>query len=832
MHELRLTLRALARQPAYTVSAVLSLALGIGANTAIFSLLDQALLRPLPVRNPEELVFLYQPGPLDGSSSSDEQGGPSFSYPFFRGLQQQQAAFTGLAGARRLEANLAYGGEASPGTAHRVSGNYFDVLGVGAALGRPLGPEDDRIAGAHPVAVLSHRYWTARWGADPGMLNRTILVNGQPLTIVGVAAKGFDGERRGATVDVFVPITMNRELMPDWNGFDDRRDHWATLVGRLKPGLTLDAAATILNVAYRAQLEEDLATRRGPRGEEYRRAYRAKRIVLRPGQWGRGGLRERAGPPLLLLMAMTMLVLLMACANVTSLQLARGTARAHEVAVRLALGASRLRLMRHLLRESFVLAGAAAAVGLLIAYGIVRGLLAALPGGTSTVLTAGLDGRVLLFCLALAVAATVLFGLYPSVQASRPDLVGSLKTHGGETSPASAAGLFRRSLVTLQVAVSLLLLVCAGLLARSFVGLTRIDLGIRTDRLLTFSIDPKLSRYTDARALALYDEVTSRLAALPGGALVSASRVPAIAGNTSSGNITVEGFTPPDEDASDTSFNVVGPDYFRTMGIPLVAGREFTGRDDASAPKVAVVNETFVRQFLAGREPLGRRFGWGVGNRVKPDIEIVGIARDSKYSSMREAPPAVYYVPYRQATQQSGLQFYVRTTTGDPQALAPAVRSTVAAVDPSVPVRDLKTMRRQIEDNVRADRLLSVFTACFAGLASLLGAIGLYGVLAYDVARRTREIGVRVALGAQAAQVRRLVFRQTALVLAVGTAAGLAAAAGAGKLLQAVLFGTVPWDPLVYGSALTLVVLMALVAAYVPARRASSVDPMVALRNE
>jgi predicted permease len=417
------------------------------------------------------------------------------------------------------------------------------------------------------------------------------------------------------------------------------------------------------------------------------------------------------------------------------------------------------------------------------------------------------------------------------VQASRPDLVGSLKTHAGETSSASAAGVFRRSLVTLQVAVSLLLLVCAGLLARSFVGLTRIDLGIRTDRLLTFSIDPKLSRYDDARALALYDEVTSRLAALPGVALVSASRVPAIAGNVSSSNITVEGFTPPNEDASDTRFNVVGPDYFRTMGVPLVSGRELTARDDAGAPKVAVVNEAFVRHFLAGREPLGRRFGWGVGNRVKPDIEIVGVARDSKYSSMREAPQPVYYVPYRQAAEQSGLQFYVRTTA-DPQALAPAVRSTVAAVDPNLPVRDLKTMRRQIDDNVRADRLLSVFTGCFAGLASLLAAIGLYGVLAYDVARRTREIGIRMALGARAAQVRRLVLRQVALVLAVGTAAGLATAAGAGKLLRAALEGTAPWDPLVYGSALTLVVLMAVVAAYVPVRRASRVDPMVALRDE
>jgi predicted permease len=313
--------------------------------------------------------------------------------------------------------------------------------------------------------------------------------------------------------------------------------------------------------------------------------------------------------------------------------------------------------------------------------------------------------------------------------------------------------------------------------------------------------------------------------------LVSASRVPAIAGNASSSNITVEGFTPANEDASDTSFNVVGPDYFRTMGIPLVTGREFTDRDTVRAPRVAVVNETFVRHFLAGREPLGRRFGWGVGSGVKPDIEIVGVVRDSKYSSMREAPQPVYYVPYRQGEQHSGLQFYVRTA-GDPQALAPAVRTTVAGLDMNIPVRDVKTMRRQIDDNIRADRLLSVFTACFAGLASLLAATGLYGVLAYDVARRTREIGIRLALGARPAQVRGLIVRQVALLLAIGVSAGLAIAAAAGRLLQAVLFGTAPWDLLVYSSALTLVVLMAVVAAYVPARRASSVDPMVALRDE
>jgi putative ABC transport system permease protein len=830
LHALRLTFRGLARQPAYALTAVLSLALGIGANTAIFSLLDQALLRPLPLKHPEELVLLYHPGPLQGSSSSDEQDGPSFSYPVFRALLQQQTPFTGLAGGRRLEASLAYGGDASPGMAHRVSGNYFGVLGVRAALGRLLGEEDDRTPGAHPVAVLSHRYWTSRWGADPSMLNETMIVNGHPMTIVGIAEQGFEGERRGDTVDIFVPISMNRELTPDWNGFSDRQDHWVTLFGRLKPGLTPEAASAAINVAYRAQLEEDIAGL-GRRNEEFLQRYRAKRVVLRPGQWGRGGLRERSRPPLLVLMGMTLLVLFMACANVTSLQLARGATRAREVAVRLALGASRLRLVRHLLAESLVLAGVAALLGLLAAHWFLRVLLAILPTDASAAFTAGVDGRVLSFCLVLSAVTTFVFGLYPSVQASRPDLVAALKAQSGEGSPASAGGFFRRSLVTVQVAVSVLLLVCAGLFARTFVNLMRIDLGIQPERLLAFSIDPKLSRYTDARAAALYDELTARLTALPGVTLVSAARVPAIAGSASSGNITVEGFTPPNEDASDSSFNMVGPDYFRTMGIPLVAGREFTRSDDAAAPKVAIVNETFVRHFLAGREPLGQRFGWGVGRGVKLDMEIVGVVRDSKYSSMRDAPPPVYYVPYRQGAHQTGVTFYVRTAV-DPVAVAPVVRSTAAAVDPNLPVRDLKTMQRHVEENVGAERLLSILTGSFAGLASLLAAIGLYGVLAYDVARRTREIGIRLALGARAAQVRGLVVRQVALLLAIGASAGLAAAAAAERLLQAVLFGTAPWDLLVYGSALTLVVVMALVAAYVPARRASSVDPMVALRDE
>jgi predicted permease len=827
--DFRLTLRGLSRWPGYAVTVIFSLALGIGANTAIFSLVDQVLLRPLPVRDPGDLVFLYQPGPLQGTSSTDEGGGPSFSYPLFRGLQEQQTPFSGLAGARTTSASLFFEGESSSGIVHRVSGNYFAVLGVKAAFGRLLEEADDDTRGTHPVAVLSHRYWTSRWTNDPSVLNRTINVNGQPMTIVGVAERGFDAEQRGVSVDVFVPISMNREIVPAWNGFEDRRDHWVTLFGRLKPGLTLEAAAHAVNEAYRAQLEEDIADF-GGRSEDYLVRYRAKRIVLRPGQWGRGGMRDEARSPLLVLAGMTLLVLSMACANVTSLLLARGAARAREIALRLALGASRLRLMRQLLTESLVLAGAAGLLGLLVAHWTLPALLDVVPSGDPTLLSVDIDWRTLSFCLCLSAATSVLFGLYPAVQASRPDLVASLKAQS-EATAAGTGGLFRRSLLTAQVAVSLGLLCCAGLCAKTFLSLTRLDLGMQADNLITFSIEPKLNRYTDAQAAAFYDALTDRLATLPGVALVSAARVPSIAGHASSGQVTVEGFTPQDEDASNSSFNLVGPDYFRTMGIPLVAGRELTRADDARAPKVAVVNEAFVRHFLGGRDALGRRFGWGVGKRAKLDIEIVGVVRDAKYSSLREAPSPVYYASYRQRAEQSRLHLYVRTAA-DPKEVAPLIRRGVAGLDANLPVRDLKTMRHQIEENLGTERLLAVLTGSFAGLAVVLAAIGLYGVLAYDVARRTREIGIRMALGAQAAQVRGLVVRQVAWTLAIGMTAGIAAAATTGRLLQAFLFGTTPLDPRVYAFATVLVVVMALTAAYVPARRATRVDPMVALRDE
>jgi predicted permease len=834
MAKLMVILRGMARTPVFSGIAIASLALGIGANTAMFSLLDQFLLRTLPVKNPQELVFLYHPGPAQGSVSSDEDGSPSFSYPMFRELQKEQTAFTGLAAASSTDASIAFHNSALPGTVHLVSGNYFELLGIKPALGRLFAEDDDRNdgAGGNPVAVLSYNYWTSRFGADVSALNQTMIVNGFPMTIVGVAQKGFMGERLGSSPEIYVPISMKKALTPDWDAFQERRNYWIPLFGRLKPGITLAQASATINVTYRGPLEKDIQLLKHPSANLLQR-FRAKKVILHPGQYGRGGLREERQKPLLLLMGMTAMVLLISCANVANLQLARASARTREIAVRLAIGASRPQLIRQLLLESCILAVAGGTLGLGAAYWTLRAVIASLPAssGLRSFLTPHLDPRVLLFCIGLSLLTGLAFGLFPALQSTRPDLVGALKSQSGQTGSTGSANAFRKTLVTAQVAISLLLLVCAGLFARTLANLSSIDLGLRVDHLLTFAIAPKLNKYTDQTAAQLYDRLTERLAAIPGTRLVSAADTPAIAGDTNARNITVEGYVPATDESTDSNVDAVGPDYFSTMGMPLIAGREFTPADNLAAPKVAVVNEAFVRHFLPNQNPLGHHFAEGAGDKVKPDIEIVGVVKDAKYAAMREAPPRAYYLPYRQNKRQDALYFYLRTAI-DSRQVAGQIRREVAALDSNLPIRELKTMQNQIEENLFAERLLSSLTASFAGLATVLAAIGLYGVLAYNVSRRTREIGIRMALGAEAGHVRGLVVREVAIMLAIGTAIGLGSAAGAGTLIRSQLYGLEFWDPSIYISAAVALWLIALAAAYIPTRRATSVDPMVALRDE
>jgi predicted permease len=833
MTNIRHIIRSLLHTPLFTITAVASLALGIGANTAIFSMLDRVLLRTLPVKAPHELVLLHHPGPVQGSTSSDERGNPSFSYPMLRGMQQQQTPFTGLAGRYSVGASLSYRGNAVPGGAFLVSGNYFQVLGVAPAIGRLLTEDDDRTPGAHPVVVLSHNYWTNRFGQDLAMLNQTMVVNGHPMTIVGVTERGFLSERPGSTPDIFLPITMKREMTPDRDGLTDRRDYWITLFARLKPGVTIEQADAAINATYRGQLEQDVALLKGADAEFVKR-FRAKKIVLSAGRYGRGGLRDDSRTPLYLLLGMTALVLLIACANVANLQLARGASRSREVAVRLALGASRAQIVRQGLLESCVVAVAGGALGLVVAHWTIRGILLSLPErqASSGLVSTDLDPRMLLFCLALSIATGILFGLYPAVQASRGQVVAALKDQSGQSTGGKAAGFFRKSLVTIQMAMSLLLLVTAALFATTLINLARIDLGIRADHLATFSLNPRLNRYTSERAAQFYQRLTQQLIAVPGVALVSAARVPAIGGSASSTSITVDGFTAKSDGDSAARYNEIAPDYFRTLGIPLVAGREFSPSDNAlDAPKVAIVNEAFVRFYFNGQNAIGRMMARGAGSGTKLDRTIVGVVKDSKYANLKEEAVPVFYMPYRQAPAISALYFYVRTTV-TPESLLPMLRQQVAAIDPDLPIRDLRTMQAQLESRMSNEQLLSWLTGIFGGLATVLAAIGLYGVLAFNVARRTREIGIRIALGANAGHVRGLVLREIALMCAAGAAVGSLSAFFVGRQVESVLFGVSARDPMPYAFGALALGVVALVAAYLPARRATSVDPLVALKHE
>jgi predicted permease len=824
MTAVRALLRRLIQAPLFTIVAVLSLALGIGANTAIFSITDQMLLRPLPVFHPQELVFLYSPGPTQGRYTSDESGRPSFSYPVFQELRKRQTPFQDIAGMYLVSASLSYQNAPAVVLAELVSGNYYSLLGVAPALGRLFSEDDDRALGEHPVVVLGHDYWVSRFGSDPAILNQKVLINGTPMTVIGVSQAGFRGDRLDDYPQVFVPMAMKREMTPGWDGLRDRKDYWVKVMARLKPGIGLERATTEINAVYTAQVAQDveLLTRPGPRFLEQ---FKARKIILRPGDGGRGDARRAARDPLRILLGITVLVLLLACANVANLQLARGAARTRDVAVRLALGASRRRLIVGLLAESCALALLGSAVGLIVAKPVLRLVIANLPAGSLTLISDQLDARVLLYALGASVLTGVIFGLYPALQATKPNVAATIKDEGGRTGTGAASRL-RNVLAITQVAISLLLLISAGLFAKSLLNLSRVSLGFRTDHLLTFDLSPKLNGYDDLRAAALYEQVLTRLAALPGMGSTSASDLPAIADSDHDESISVESFTATDGGEVNVDTASVAPEYFRTLGTPLLAGREFSAGDARNTTKVAVVNQAFIRKFLSGLEPLGRHIKQG-----KNTLEIVGVVEDTKYANVKDPPPPVFYTAQRQSEYQGTLFFYVRTLT-PPETTAGAVRREIASLDSNLPIRDFKTMDAQVRENIFPDRIMSQLTALFAALATVLAGAGIYGVLAYNVARRTREIGIRMALGATTGRVRTMVLGEAFRIFGIGAAIGLGGAWGSTRLLASLLFGLQPGDPAVYASASVLLAALSLIAAYLPARGASIVDPMTALRHD
>jgi len=833
MRDLQFAFRTLARTPLLTLVVVLSLGLGIGANTAIFSLLHQILLRSLPVERPEELVLLKSPENLkDGRSSSNNAGGQDYiySYRMLRELEKNPAGMVGIAGFRNFGANLAFSGKTLSGSITVVSGRYFSLLGVQPALGRLIGPEDDVHGSGNPVAVLNYAYWQGRLGGAD-VLNKPLTVNGQLLTVVGVAPKGFAGTTLGDEPDVFLPIALKAAMTPGWDGTDKWDDYWVYTFARVQPGLGRAQAESAINVVYAALVDQQSKTIKS-RDAKYLEKFRGQRLKLVDGNLGSSSERDSMKTPLYILMACTVLVLLIASANAANLLLARAAQREKEMAIRSALGAARGHLVRRMLLEALLLAFGGVVAGLLLGTWTLDLLLAGLRSGDdpSQVLTSHLSAPVLLFSVGLALVTGLLFGLYPALSATRNAVAGVLKDQSGQSSATVSAGRMRKALVCVQVVVSVLLLIPMGLFLKSFLNLTRVDLGMRTENVITFGISPDLNGYKPERALDLFERAEAGLAAIPGVRNVTAAWVPLIAGNNWGNSLAVEGYSIDPEADNNSMFNVVGAGFFSKLGIPLLRGREFTENDTQASPKVAVVNESFARHFFGDRNPLGRRFGPGLRDAVK-DIEIVGVVKDSKYSDVKRKTPRVYYTPYRQNKENGSIWFYVRSALPT-EHMVPQVRRVMAGLDANLPLERVRTLEDQVRSNVRSDRLVFLLVGAFAILATFLSMLGLYGVMAYSVARRTREIGIRIALGAGAPRIRSMVLKEVLLILGIGLLAGVPAALGLARLTESQLFGVKSFDPAVVCGASAALGLAALLAGFLPARRATKVDPMIALRYE
>jgi predicted permease len=833
MRNVRLAFRTLARTPFVSLVAILSLALGIGANSAIFSLFDQILMQPLPVPAPHELVNLSAPGPKPGSTQCNQAGTceETFSYPMFRDLERVQDSFAGIAAHRIIGTNLSYSGQTESARGVLVSGSYFPVLGLTPAAGRLFTPDDDKTPGTSYLAVISHDYWRRRFQEDPGVVGQSLIVNGHAFTIVGVTPAGFKGTTLGVHPAVFVPITMRGQMLTGTQGpgFENRRQYWAYLFARLEPGVSVEQARVALNGPYRSIINEVEAPLQKGMSEQTMARFLAKSVSVEPGARGQSQVHREASAPLLILFAVTGTVLMIACTNIANLLLVRGSGRAAEMAVRLSVGASRWQLVRQLLTESVLLAVMGAIGGVLVAKWTLDLIGTFMPPEGAALVAFRLDPRMLGFAGMLAVSTGLLFGVFPALHNTKPDLATTLKNQAGQPSGAKAAKRFRATLATVQIAMSMALLVPAGLFTMSLLNVSKANLGIKTDHLVVFAVSPSLNGYDTPRSRALFEAMEDRLAALPGVSSTVFSIIPMLAGDNWNNNVAVEGFEAAPDTNTSSAYNSVGPGFFRTMGMPLLRGREFTRADALGAAKVAVVNEAFTRKFNLGPDAVGKRIREGAEGPL--DTEIIGVVQDAKYSEVKLAVVAQYFTPYRQQESLGFGNFYVRTEM-EPEQLLTAIPGVVKALDPNLPVDDLKTMEMQIKENVFIDRMISVFSTGFALLATLLASVGLYGVLAYTVAQRTREFGLRMALGADGSRVRAMVLKQVAVMAGIGGLIGLIAAAGIGQAAQSMLFEIKGYDPRVIAGATVVLALVTLMAGYLPALRASKIDPMKALRYE
>ena len=826
LFDLKFVLRSLSRSPLFTVVAVLSLALGIGANSAIFSLLDQVLLRSLPVKDPQQLLFLDWEGDFSGYMF----GKHAFSYPMYLGFRDGTAnVFSGVVARYNSPVDVGWKGVAERTDAELVSGNYFQVLGVGSTIGRPLTPQDDRVRGASPYVVLSYGYWQKRFGGNPGVLNQTIDVNNHPMTVVGVLPPHFRGTDVGRPADIFVPLAMKTVVTPTWDLMDRREAAWLNILARRKPDVSLKQAQAAADVVYRREQQLDLQLNPLMRPQDAKDYVKNKFTVVDAAK-GFSRIRESFSTPLIVLMAMVGTLLLIACGNLANLLVARAASRQREIAVRLSVGASAMAIIRMILVESFVLSVTGGGLALLIASWSSSILLRVLPFETfANVISTKTDMRVLLFTLALSVATAVLFGSVPALQAARPDLIKTLKSEA--KSVVGGQLKLRKVMVAAQIALSLLLLIGAGLFTRSLYNLMHTETGMRTDHVLSFSVNPSLSGYSGQKSRQLFQTLQAKLAALPGVQAVSAAEAAVLAEHYMSSTTRTEGYVAHEHEDLNPDVNHVLPGFFSTLGIPLVSGREFTNHDTFGAGKVAIVNESFVKYFFGGHNPLGRHIGFGDPETAKLDIEIVGVIKDIRNRDLKSKTERQVWTPALQEEKPSTITFYIRTAN-DPKAIAATVRQTIRQLDARLPLYGVKTVDMQIDETYYVDRLLSMLSAAFGALATILAAIGLYGVMAYTVARRTPELGIRMALGAPRRNVLRLVMLEVVMLIAIGIGAALPIALALGHYLEKQLFQIQPNDPLTLLTATGLLALVALTAGYIPAFRATRIDPVTALRWE
>ena len=837
LQDLRYAVRQLVRAPAFTATVVITLALGIGANTAIFTIFDQVLLRMLPVSKPEELVRFSWTGSFQGSMSSF--GGDShnyFSYPMYKDLRQRNTVFSGVIAADRASVGIAWHDQSENEDAELVSGNYFDVLGLRPVIGRLLTVDDDTAKNANPVVALSFDYWKTRFNASHDVIGRALLLNGHPFTILGVVPEGFHSAISGYTPGVFIPTSMVDIAMPWMASRDDLNRHdsvWLTLIARLKPGVSRQQAEASLGPLWYALRSQEL-TGYGKVSPRFKDGF-VNRSHLSVIDDSTGFMPERAdlGTPLKVLMSMVGVLAAMCAVNIATLLLLRAAGRVREISMRYALGAARARIFSQLLIEGAVLGAAGAILGVLISPLIARtlvGLMTHSDDPTEAPYSSSVDMRVLLFTLGLSLVVTFAFSVAPALQFWRPRLAEALRQNSGTASKSSQR--FRKVAVGLQISLTVLLLGGAGLFLRTLSNLRSENLGFQTSHVLNFDLDPTLAGYGDDRAAQVETSALDVLREVPGVISAGGSSDPELSGDSSNSDYTVEGHASVEDD---DSMNFESPwittSFFSTLRQPILAGREFTVADTKLNPKVSIVNLTFAKRFFGTpQNALGHLMTAGEGD-VKLDTTIVGVVGDVRHRSVREAIRSTVYRPYLQQNHPGGLKLYALTGQ-EPKAVEAAIRDRIRRLDPKLVVDGMRTMQEQVDRSVSNERALAMLAASFALLALLMTSIGLYGVLAFATAQRTREIGVRMALGAQRSSVVMLVMREMALTAIIGIAIALPAAFGLSRLLQSLLFGVSPGDPITLSVCVLVTALMVTLAAAIPARRAASIDPMMALRSE